>query len=398
MTTNSIRLYDLFKYFKNLPHQSAAITELEESINKANPHILGRDQEWFKTWSQAGKQPEPNWLEPALKIIKEFEGCRLVAYQDVAGIWTVGWGTIEINGRPVKQGDKLTQQEADAFLLSEVEAKARGLFKLLPMAEGWGGDRAAALISWAYNVGLGAVETSTLRKRLLGGEDPVLAVSEELPRWNKADGKEILGLTRRRNAEVALFVGKELQQPNQKPAPEFGNPLSVQWYAQLDSATDQARRMCFSSSCAMMLSFLKPGVLQGANGDDQYLKRVQQYGDTTDPKAQIHALSSYGVNARFVKNANFELIEKQINKGVPVPCGYLHRGPVSAPSGGGHYLCIVGIDATHIIVHDPLGESDLINGTTLATVARYAYYSKKNWGPRWMVEGPNTGWAIIAER
>lgn len=196
---------------------------------------------------------------------------------------------------------------------------------------------------------------------------------------------------------IKIMDGKQ-PASDQKPAPEFGNPLSVQWYSQLDSATDQARRMCFSSSCAMMLSFLKPGVLQGANGDDQYLKRVQQYGDTTDPRAQIHALSSYGVNARFVKNANFELIEKQINKGVPVPCGYLHRGPVSAPSGGGHYLCIVGIDATHIIVHDPLGESDLINGTTLATVARYAYYSKKNWGPRWMVEGPNTGWAIIAER
>ena len=70
-----------------------------------------------------------------------------------------------------------------------------------------------------------------------------------------------------------------------------GNPLSVPWFAQLDSATDQGRRMCFSSSCAMLLAFLKPGVLSGANGDDQYLGRVRQFGDTTDPTAQIKALA-----------------------------------------------------------------------------------------------------------
>lgn len=178
----------------------------------------------------------------------------------------------------------------------------------------------------------------------------------------------------------------------------YGNPLTVQYYRQLDSGTDQGRRMCFSSSCAMMLSFLKPGVLQGVNGDDQYLKRVQQYGDTTDPKSHIHALSSYGVNVKFVKNADFDLIESQIDKGVPVPCGYLHRGPIESPSGGGHYLCVVGYDATNVIVHDPLGEADLVSGQTVSSTARYAKYSRKNFGKRWCVEGENTGWAIIAER
>ena len=77
------------------------------------------------------------------------------------------------------------------------------------------------------------------------------------------------------------------------------NPLSVPWFVQLDSATDQGRRMCFSSSCAMLLAFLKPGVLSGANGDDQYLARVRQFGDTIAAAAQIQALASYGINARF---------------------------------------------------------------------------------------------------
>jgi hypothetical protein len=92
--------------------------------------------------------------------------------------------------------------------------------------------------------------------------------------------------------------------PPPKP-PGRANPLPVPWFAQLDSATDEGRRMCFSSSCAMLLAFLKPGVLTGPNGDDQYLARVQQFGDTTDPAAQIKALASYGITARVSKQASF---------------------------------------------------------------------------------------------
>lgn len=176
-----------------------------------------------------------------------------------------------------------------------------------------------------------------------------------------------------------------------------GNPLQVPWYAQLDSATDQGRRMCFSSSCAMLLEYLKPGTLSGSNGDDQYLKRVQTFGDTTDSGAQIRALASYGIKATFTRMATWGLLEQQIKAGVPVPCGYLHRGHVSAPRGGGHWLCVVGINANAVIVHDPLGEADLVTGGTTSKPARFISYSRKNFGPRWMVEGPGTGWAVIAE-
>lgn len=148
----------------------------------------------------------------------------------------------------------------------------------------------------------------------------------------------------------------------------------------------------------MLLQHLKPGTLSGPNGDDQYLKRVQTFGDTTDAAAQIKALASYGIKARFVQNAGWQTLEQQIAKGVPVPCGFLHRGPVSAPSGGGHWLIVVGHTPTHLIVHDPFGEADLVNGATLGGVARFMQYSRRNFGPRWMVEGTGTGWALIAER
>ena len=179
----------------------------------------------------------------------------------------------------------------------------------------------------------------------------------------------------------------------------WSNPLQVPWYAQMDSADRaQAARMCFSSSCAMLLQYLKPGTLSGGNGDDQYLARVQTYGDTTDATAQVRALSSYGIKARFVQSAGWADIERQIATGIPVPCGFLHRGPVTAPGGGGHWLIVVGFTPTHLIVHDPFGEADLVNGTTLGGVARFARYSRKNFGPRWMVEGPGTGWAVLADR
>ena len=180
--------------------------------------------------------------------------------------------------------------------------------------------------------------------------------------------------------------------------PGYGNPLQVPWYAQMDSATSQGARMCFSSSCAMLLQYLKPNTLSGSNGDDQYLKRVQQYGDTTDAAAQVKALNSYGIKARFVQNATFATLEQQITKGVPIPCGYLHRGPIDRPAGGGHWLIVVGITPTHVIVHDPFGEADLISGKTLGGVARFMKYSRVNFGKRWMADGPGSGWAIIAER
>jgi hypothetical protein len=158
-----------------------------------------------------------------------------------------------------------------------------------------------------------------------------------------------------------------------------GNPLSVPWFSQLDSSTDQARRMCFSSSCAMLLAFLRPGVLSGANGDDQYLQRVLRYGDTTDAAAQLQALASFGIEAVFTKQASFRTIETQIAAGIPVPCGYLHRGPMEKPAGGGHWLIVVGHTPTHLIVHDPLGEADLVSGATLGGTARFCRYSRRNY-------------------
>lgn len=174
------------------------------------------------------------------------------------------------------------------------------------------------------------------------------------------------------------------------------NPIQVRYFSQRDSATRHALRMCFSSSCAMLLEALKPGTLAGPNGDDAYLGRVLRYGDTTDAGAQLKALQSFGVQATFTQKATWRTVEQQIDKGIPVPLGFLHHGPASKPGGGGHWLCAIGYTADALIVHDPFGEIDLARGGYLNNWGARLRYSRKNFGPRWMVEGPGTGWAILA--
>ena len=177
----------------------------------------------------------------------------------------------------------------------------------------------------------------------------------------------------------------------------LSNPLQVPYYSQRDSSTQHALRMCFSSSCAMLLETLKPGTLRGPNGDDAYLGRVLRYGDTTDSVSQLKALQSFGVEASLTHAANWATITEQINRGIPVPLGILHKGPVSAPVGGGHWICAIGYSDDALLVHDPFGDLDLVAGVYVNNWGARLRYSRKNLGPRWMVEGPSTGWAILAK-
>ena len=160
----------------------------------------------------------------------------------------------------------------------------------------------------------------------------------------------------------------------------YPNPLvGVPHFQQRDSAQlSQRDRTCFTSSCAMLLEALKPGTLQGADGDDQYLAVVQRYGDTTDANAQLQTLTHYGVTARLVQTADFELIEEQIIRGIPVPCGTIHRGPVDRPTGSGHWLIDVGHTPTHLVVNDPWGEPDLLSGATLNANGMGLRFSRQN--------------------
>ena len=180
----------------------------------------------------------------------------------------------------------------------------------------------------------------------------------------------------------------------------FNQPISlkVPYLCQRDSATREGLRMCFSSTCAMAAAFLKPGCLTGAGQpDDRYLALVQRHGDTTDAAAQVRSLRRLGIQAEFRTDGRIEQLIAQLRLGIPVPVGWLHHGPVSAPSGGGHWSLVVGWDPSTrtLLMHDPNGEADLVGGGYVSTAVgsgRDQRYSERNWGRRWMVDGPGSGW------
>jgi GH24 family phage-related lysozyme (muramidase) len=192
------------------PHQLAALTALDESLSTE------QRQQFTELWRAAGSPAAPApvaaWLAPAQRIVKEFEGCKLQAYICPAGVPTIGWGSTAIGGKVVQMGQSITQAQADAQLNADLQRFYDALARAIPAVTSWPGNRGAALVSWTYNIGIGAMQDSTLRRRILAGEDPAKVAAEELPRWNKAGSKELPGLTRRRAAELALFLGQQLQQ------------------------------------------------------------------------------------------------------------------------------------------------------------------------------------------
>lgn len=137
-------------------------------------------------------------------LIKEFEGLRLRAYQDQAGVWTVGYGTTRLYGRKVVSTDVVTEAEAEESLRRDVAPICTSLATLVKRTLAQ--HEVDALVCFCYNVGMGAFTTSSLRKTLNANG----VIDETLfTRWNKIriDGElqPSPGLTRRRRAEYQLF-------------------------------------------------------------------------------------------------------------------------------------------------------------------------------------------------
>lgn len=179
-----------------------------------------------------------------------------------------------------------------------------------------------------------------------------------------------------------------------KPKLALPNPLKVPYFSQRDNYTDPDGT-CYSSSCAMALATVKPGSIKT---DDDYLKIVLKYGLSIDALSQIQALAHFGVKAKFTQGASKLTIINQIKKGIPVPCGYLHHGTPSKPTGGGHWCTAIGYTDTGVIVHDPWGTCDLLTGTFPSRNGASKIYSDRNWtSTRWMANGISTGWAILID-
>lgn len=154
-----------------------------------------------------------------IDLIKSFEGLSLKPYLCPAKIPTIGYGSIEHpDGKKVSMKDTpITEATAEEYLEHEVNKKASEIESMIKVT--LNDNEFAALVSFAYNVGTGALKTSTLLRLLNSNADRV-AVADQLLRWNKAGGKELAGLTRRRQAERSLFLQPEESLLPQGPSEE----------------------------------------------------------------------------------------------------------------------------------------------------------------------------------
>ncbi|WP_368641785.1 lysozyme [Castellaniella ginsengisoli] len=137
-----------------------------------------------------------------MALIKHYEGCRLMAYRDAVGIWTIGYGDTQ----NVQPGLTITQAEADQRLLSRLAAEF--VPEVLAAAGAPSQCQLDAMVSLAYNIGTGAFARSTLVRLFRGGD--TAGAAAQFTRWDKAGGVSLRGLRRRRVAERALFDGKPL--------------------------------------------------------------------------------------------------------------------------------------------------------------------------------------------
>lgn len=138
-----------------------------------------------------------------IDLIKEFEGCRLTAYRDEVGVWTIGYGITNadksITGTTIKQGLKISQSTAEKWLEESLNKKYLPLVMKYDTRYGWNQNEIDALVSFAYNIG-------SIDQLTANGNRSRDVIADKMLEYNKAGGTVYRGLVRRREAEQKLFL------------------------------------------------------------------------------------------------------------------------------------------------------------------------------------------------
>jgi lysozyme len=154
--------------------------------------------------------------EAGIQLIKSFEGCHNTPYRCPAALWTIGYGHVlypdqarlktperALYGIKDEHNRTFEYDEIDSILEKDLERFEAGVLRLCPAAAD-SQSQFDAIVSFAFNLGLGNLQASSLRMKYSRGE--IEAAADEFLKWNKAGGKVLRGLERRREAERALFL------------------------------------------------------------------------------------------------------------------------------------------------------------------------------------------------
>jgi GH24 family phage-related lysozyme (muramidase) len=342
-----ISLQQLFRYYKALPHQSAAIQQLESDL-AANGYdaVMRRDRDWFQTWSQDGKQSD---LSAAISLIKEFEGCHLSAYPDpLSGgePWTIGYGTTRYSGGvPVKRGDKINVIEADMLLRLEVDRIAEKLRTTIPHWKVMDDQQRSALVSFAYNLGAGFYGTAGFEtiSRCLRDRDWA-AVPAALELYRNPGTNVEAGLLRRRRAEGKLWgqhqAAVEPETAKLRPSSPFNARITphirlgefaldqearrFQHQYQLDTAAELAAfleraRTAFGGKLIIITSGYRPAAINRSVGGASGSEHLYNAPGVGAVDWYIQGVDTYKLQEWCIKNWPY-------STGKGAPKGFIHTG------------------------------------------------------------------------
>ena len=156
--------------------------------------------------------------DKCLNLVKEFEGCRLTAYRDEVGVWTIGYGItnsdFKITKKIIRKGMKISKATAEKWLEESLNKKYLPLVLEYDKQYNWNQNELDSLVSFCYNIG-------SIKQLTADGTRSKAVVASKMLQYNKAGGRVYNGLTRRRKAERALFLTKAAQE--KKPVKKKSN-------------------------------------------------------------------------------------------------------------------------------------------------------------------------------
>lgn len=188
--------------------------------------------------------------------------------------------------------------------------------------------------------------------------------------------------------------------------------IPMTWENQMNGATSDYWRMCYSSSSSMFVNHFNPGVLknhpkrrEGEQLDDFYLRMLKEVagGDSTDTNAQMQMHRYFGVNSEFRQTGNRETLEYFLSKGHPVMTGQLHHFSYEHPDPArSHWTICIGWtpDNDSFVFHDPAGQMNVKNGGYVSNEGAYRKYAWELWKRRWMADfagnfKEGAGWCVV---
>lgn len=240
--------------------------------------------------------------ENGLALIKRFEGCRLTAYRDSVGVWTIGYG----HTSGVSQGQTITQTQADAFLRADCAGAEKAVNRYMDIYH-WNQNQFDALVSFTFNCGAG-----NLRTLLDGGARSIAQISEKIPAYRKAGGKVLQGLINRRAAEKALFDIPD--SPAKNPSPAYTKPVSYlqtdpRWKAHNYSAKGEQKTIgssgCGVAVSAMVIASLKdPSVTPAATALWSMSHGYKALNQGTYYSYFVPQFSAYGIHCDRLNQLN----------------------------------------------------------------------------------------------